>query len=125
MGCWALWAELARAGGSAADQHGRVTFNGLPVPGATIVATQRRQDVRLASDSEGRYRLTGLDDGPYSIRVEMLGFAPMTHEVVAGDDTRQRGSSPFCRSTRSRRSPHQQASARRRVRQGAEESGRS
>ena len=45
------------------DQHGLVTFNGLPVPGATIIATQGDKKILAASDADGRYRLTGLGDG--------------------------------------------------------------
>src|SRR5687768_1235573 len=49
---------------AAGDQHGQVTFNGLPVPGATIVATQSEKKIVAGSDAEGRYRLSGLADGP-------------------------------------------------------------
>lgn len=70
----------------AGDQHGVVTFNGLPVPGATITATQQGKTVVVSTDSEGRYRITGLDDGSYTVRVEMLGFSPLNAESVAGVD---------------------------------------
>jgi hypothetical protein len=70
---------------AAGEQRGQVTFNGLPVPGATIVATQNGTKIVVASDAEGRYRLTGLSDGPYVLRVEMLGFAPLTRDLDAGD----------------------------------------
>jgi trimeric autotransporter adhesin len=69
----------------ATDQDGQVTFNGLPVPGATITATQRDQTIITTSDIEGRYRLTGLDTGGYAIRVEMLGFETISREIVADD----------------------------------------
>src|SRR5687768_5620197 len=74
---------------AAGDQHGHVTFNGLPVPGATIVAIQRDKKIVAASDADGRYRLSGLADGPYTIRVEMLGFAPLTRDLVANDEATQ------------------------------------
>ena len=69
------------------DQHGLVTFNGLPVPGATIIATQNDKKIVVASDAEGRYRLTGLGDGPYAVRVEMLGFAALTRDLVADEQS--------------------------------------
>jgi trimeric autotransporter adhesin len=67
------------------DQHGLVTFNGLPVPGATVIATQGETKVLASSDADGRYRLTGLADGPYSVRIEMLGFAALTRDLVADE----------------------------------------
>jgi hypothetical protein len=70
---------------AAGDQYGQVTFNGLPVPGATIVATQGDKEMVVVSDADGRYRLAGLDDGPYAVRVEMLGFAALIRELVADD----------------------------------------
>ncbi len=70
---------------AAGDQHGQVTFNGLPVPGATITATQSDKRIIVASDADGRYRLSGLADGPYAVRVEMLGFAPLTRDFIADE----------------------------------------
>ncbi len=72
---------------AAGDQGGLVTFNGLPVPGATIIATQNDKKIVVASDAEGRYRLTGLGDGPYAVRVEMLGFAALTRDLVADEQS--------------------------------------
>ena len=70
---------------AAGEQQGLVTFNGLPVPGATVIATQSDKKIIVASDAEGRYRLTGLGDGPYAVRVEMLGFAALSRDLVADD----------------------------------------
>src|SRR5688572_31290520 len=67
------------------DQHGLVTFNGLAVPGATVIATQGDKKVLATSDADGRYRLTGLADGPYAVRIEMLGFAALTRDLVAAE----------------------------------------
>ncbi|HET9467425.1 MAG TPA: carboxypeptidase-like regulatory domain-containing protein, partial [Vicinamibacterales bacterium] len=68
---------------AAGDQYGQVLFNGLPVPGATIVATQNDKTIATTSDLDGRYRLTGLADGAYTLRIEMRGFAPLTRELIA------------------------------------------
>ena len=81
---------LAMAGATllaAADRHGQVNFNGLAVPGATITATQNGKTFVATSDVDGRYSLSGLEDGPYSLRIEMLGFVPATHEVAASETT--------------------------------------
>ncbi len=71
----------------AADDHGFVTFNGLPVPGATITAIQGDKKIVVSSDSDGRYDISGLGDGMYTLRVEMLGFAAVTRDVRAGDES--------------------------------------
>ena len=79
---------LARPSLFAADeQQGVVTFNGLPVPGATIIATQSDKKIVASSDVDGRYRITGLGDGSYAILVEMLGFAPLTRDLVADEQS--------------------------------------
>jgi hypothetical protein len=70
---------------AAGEQQGVVTFNGLPVPGATITATQGDKKIAVATDVDGRYRVAGLGDGPFSIRVEMPGFAPLTRDLVADE----------------------------------------
>lgn len=67
---------------AATDQYGQVLFNGLPVPGATIVATQNDKKITTTSDLDGRYRLTGLADGAYALRIEMQGFALLTRELT-------------------------------------------
>jgi len=66
-----------------AGEHGFVTFNGLPVPGATITAIQGDTKIVATSDEDGRYELSGLGDGSYALRVEMLGFATLTRDVPA------------------------------------------
>jgi len=70
----------------AADEHGLITFNGLPVPGATITATQGDKTIVVSSDVDGRFQLSGLADGRYTVRVEMLGFQTVTREIAVGDD---------------------------------------
>ncbi len=79
---------LAGAGSSLlASQHaGRVTFGGLPVPGATVTATQGDKQVVTATDQQGIYRLADLADGTWTVRVEMLGFAKLTKEIAVAAD---------------------------------------
>lgn len=72
---------------AAGEQQGVVTFNGLPVPGATIIATQSDKKIVASTDIDGRYRITGLGDGPFAIRVEMLGFTPLTRDLVADEQS--------------------------------------
>jgi hypothetical protein len=68
-----------------ADEHGFVTFNGLPVPGATVTAVQGDKKIVVSSDADGRYEFAGLVEGTYSLRVEMLGFSTVTRDVVPGE----------------------------------------
>jgi len=50
-----MWAASAVA---ATDHFGRVTFGGLPVPGATVTATQDDQRLTTVTDQEGTFHLT-------------------------------------------------------------------
>ncbi len=51
----------------ASEYHGRVTFGGLPVPGATITATQDGQKIVAVSDQQGSYSFADLADGAWKI----------------------------------------------------------
>jgi len=74
---------IALAGSAgAADHRGQVTFSGLPVPGATVTATQANARQSTVTDEDGAYRFADLADGTWTIDVEMLGFAPAREEVV-------------------------------------------
>src|SRR5437762_10469535 len=69
----------------ASDHYGQVTFTGLPVPGATVTATQGEKTIIAVSDPSGVYKLVGLADGTWSVRVEMLGFEPLTQEITIAE----------------------------------------
>ena len=69
----------------AADEHsGRVTLGGVPVPGARVIASQGEQRVIVSTGPDGTYRLTMPAEGMWTIRVEMIGFSPLTREVAIG-----------------------------------------
>lgn len=76
----AAWLSIASL--IADEVHGRVSFNGLPVPGATITAERDGNKFVTATDDQGRYSLPDLTDGTWSIRVDMLGFAPVRQQVA-------------------------------------------
>jgi trimeric autotransporter adhesin len=63
-----------------------VRFNGLPVPGATIVALQGDKEWIAASDLQGFYSFPDLAGGAWKIQVEMLGFQPITREIEIGPE---------------------------------------
>jgi hypothetical protein len=67
---------------AASDFSGRVLFNGLPVPGATITATHSGKALTTSSDEDGAFRFAALDDGKWSIRVEMRGFTANSREAA-------------------------------------------
>jgi len=66
----------------AAEYHGRVTFGGLPVPGATITATQGSKKVVAVSDQQGSYSFADLVDGTWEIQVEMQCFSTIEQTVT-------------------------------------------
>ena len=67
---------------AAVEHHGVVTFNGLPVPGVTITATQDGKRLVAVTDQHGGYAFPDLAEGVWKIRVEMLCFAPIEREVA-------------------------------------------
>ena len=86
---WLMAFALAlgmQVGAAAADHYGRVTFKGVPVPGATVTAIQDDQQRVTVTDQDGMYRLAGIADGVWAVRVEMLGFAPLGRDVTIAPD---------------------------------------
>ena len=71
----------------AAEYRGQVLFNGLPVPGATITATQGGRKVLSTSDQQGIFQFPDLANGNWSIEISMQCFATVTREIVIGSDT--------------------------------------
>lgn len=70
----------------ASEYHGRVTFGGLPVPGATVTATQGSQKIVVVSDQQGLYSFADLADGAWKIEVEMQCFSPMEQTVTVASN---------------------------------------
>ena len=71
----------------ATEHHGSVKFSGLPVPGATVTATQGDRSVTAITDPQGQYSFLDLPDGTWTIQIEMLGFAPIRQEVTISPQT--------------------------------------
>ncbi len=65
-----------------ADHQGKVMFGGVPVPGATVIATQGANKFVAITDQQGSYAFPNLTDGPFTIQVEMLGFSTVKQEVT-------------------------------------------
>ncbi|MGE0445610.1 MAG: carboxypeptidase regulatory-like domain-containing protein [Vicinamibacterales bacterium] len=80
-------ALLSAASSLSAREHaGQVSFAGVPVPGANVIATQGDQRVTTVTDEQGIYRFPDLVDGTWSIEVAMTGFAPARVEATVGPD---------------------------------------
>ena len=67
----------------AAEFRGLVKSNGLPVPGATVIATQGDKKQTTTTDEQGAYSFPDLEQGAWTMSVEMLGFAKLTRSVDA------------------------------------------
>ena len=73
---------LAVFGLTAAEHHGQVRFGGMPVPGATVTASQGDKKLVAVTDGQGAYSFADLPDGVWTIQVEMLCFAPIKQDVA-------------------------------------------
>src|SRR5580658_3939271 len=70
----------------ASEQHGEVNFGGLPVPGATVTATQGEKKFTAVTGPQGAYSFPDLADGVWTIQVEMLGFSTVKGDVTIGPE---------------------------------------
>ncbi len=75
----ALWPLLG------AEQRGLVKFGGLPLPGATVTASQGEKKLVVLSDQQGAYSFADLPVGVWTIQVEMLCFSPAKQDVTIAD----------------------------------------
>ena len=69
----------------AAEHRGQVKFGGLPLPGATVTASRAGKTLTTITDLQGRYAFQGLDDGTWTIQVEMLCFETARREIPVSD----------------------------------------
>ena len=65
----------------ASDYIGQVTFNGVPVPGVVVTATQGPRKASTTTSQDGIYQLADLADGLWTLTIEMFGFATITREI--------------------------------------------
>ena len=66
---------------SAAEYHGQVLLNGVPVPGALVVATRDNARITAITDERGIYSFPDLPIGSWTIEVSMTGFATLKQDV--------------------------------------------
>ncbi len=65
----------------AGEHHGNVKSAGLPVPGATVTASQGGKKLLTTTDEQGAYSFPDLEDGTWTIAVEMPGFSNLSRAV--------------------------------------------
>ena len=65
----------------ASEHHGWVKSGGIPVPGATITATQGDKSFVTSTDDSGAYSFPDLPDGVWALRISMLGFGPAARDI--------------------------------------------
>jgi trimeric autotransporter adhesin len=63
------------------DLAGRVVFGGAGVPGAIVTAIHGERSVGAVSGDDGTFRLANLEDGTWTLRIEMRGFVPVNREL--------------------------------------------
>ena len=68
---------------------GTVRAGKTPLPGVTVTASNSLTGKKfsVATSANGGYTFTGLPRGRYVVRVEFMGFAPQTQEVVLKPET--------------------------------------
>ena len=71
----------------ATEHRGTVKFTGLPVPGATVTATQGNKVLTAITDPQGAYSFPELPDGAWILQIEMLGFTPIRQEIIISPQT--------------------------------------
>ena len=77
---------LAAASAFASAFHGAVTYAGLPLPGATVTATHDGKKLTTVTDQGGLYHFDALDDGAWTIQVDMQCFEPIKADVTVAAD---------------------------------------
>jgi len=71
----------------AAEHSGQVVFTNLAIPGVTVTATRGEERVTASTDAMGVFHFPDLDEGAWTLEVRMVGFAPLTREIIVGPDT--------------------------------------
>jgi hypothetical protein len=77
-------AYLAVSTALAAQYRGRVTFNGLPIPGAEVTASQGKTQFTAVTNADGIYAFPQVAAGVWTLTIEMTGFAPIRKQIAAG-----------------------------------------
>ncbi len=77
---------LAAVSLPASEYRGAIRAAGLPLPGATVTATQGAKKLATTTDDRGVFHFADLPDGAWTLAVEMVGFERLTREVGVASD---------------------------------------
>ncbi|MGH9673504.1 MAG: carboxypeptidase-like regulatory domain-containing protein [Bryobacteraceae bacterium] len=80
-----LFVAMTVAVCAAAGHQGQVKFNGLPVPGVAVTATQGDSRIVTSTDQTGVYTFLELADGAWKVSVGMSGFATIEREIMVAE----------------------------------------
>jgi len=80
-----LTCYFAVTGLMAAEHHGVVKSGGLPVPGATVTAIKSDKKLVTTTDEQGSYSFPDLEDGTWTLEVEMSGFTKLSRTLDITD----------------------------------------
>ena len=109
---------------AAADHYGQVTFGGLPVPGATVTASQGDKQFVTSTDQQGVYKLADLAEGRGRFGSRCLASRPSARTSTSRRTRPRRcGSSSSGPSRRSRARFRRALSSRRRAEPRPAEAG--
>lgn len=72
---------------AASPYRGTVTFGGLPLPWATITATQGTKTVTVVADEQGNFQFDDLADGTWTLDIEMQLFEKIQTQVTVAPNT--------------------------------------
>ena len=64
------------------EHSGQVMVGGVPVPGATVTASAGDKKLVTATDEQGRFTFPDATAGVWTLRVDMLGFEPLTQDIT-------------------------------------------
>ncbi len=74
---------------AASEYHGRVLYEGLAVPGATVTVTEGSKQLSTVTDGQGVYQFPDLPDGVWKIRIAMSGFLTLEDRVTVAPKMEQ------------------------------------
>ena len=83
--CLLLWGGALKHAW-ATEYYGQVTFGGVPVPGASVIATQGSKTVTVVSDERGLFRFPDLADGAWKLEIKLQFFETIHADVTVAPD---------------------------------------
>ena len=80
LGSFSAWATY---------YHGQVFYQGIPIPGATVIVSQGAKRFTTVTDEQGLYEFPDLADGTWKIEIQMRGFETLKGDVTVAPNQPQ------------------------------------